>query len=114
MTANRYITARAASSKVPIVYAAPGRFQCVIVRASKVTGYTIAELTGAARFAELCHIRWAIMLNMRRRGLSFPVIGRILGGRDHSTVMHGVKRAEGLLAADNADFAALLDLIDVQ
>jgi chromosomal replication initiator protein len=32
---------------------------------------------------------------------SLPEIGRSFGGRDHTTVMHGVKRIEELRAKDN-------------
>jgi chromosomal replication initiator protein len=33
---------------------------------------------------------------------SLPEIGRKFGGRDHTTVMHAVKKVEELLAADRA------------
>jgi hypothetical protein len=33
--------------------------------------------------------------------MSFPAIGRLLGGRDHTTVFHGVKKIEALMYADN-------------
>ena len=29
-----------------------------------------------------------------RRDVSLPMIGRALGGRDHTTVMHGLRRAK--------------------
>lgn len=32
--------------------------------------------------------------------LSFPEIGRRLGGRDHTTIMHGVRRIESLIRTD--------------
>ena len=33
---------------------------------------------------------------------SLPEIGRRFGGRDHTTVLHAVRKIEGLLARDNA------------
>ncbi len=30
-------------------------------------------------------------------GLTFSEIGYLLGGRDHTTIMHGVKKIEGFL-----------------
>ena len=33
--------------------------------------------------------------------LSYPAIGRSFGGRDHTTVMHAVKKIEQLIAEDN-------------
>ena len=38
---------------------------------------------------------------------SLPIIGKYLGGRDHTTVMNGVERAEKLRASDDK-FAAML------
>ncbi|WP_316214154.1 helix-turn-helix domain-containing protein [Bradyrhizobium sp. SZCCHNR2032] len=46
--------------------------------------------------------------------LSFPTIGRLLGGRDHTTVMHGARKIQRamLLDADLAhDVAALFQII---
>lgn len=33
--------------------------------------------------------------------LSYPRIGRLLGGRDHSTILHGLQQFDGWLAADS-------------
>ncbi|MNE52051.1 Chromosomal replication initiator protein DnaA [compost metagenome] len=33
--------------------------------------------------------------------MSFPAIGRLLGGRDHTTVLHGVKKIEALMRTDD-------------
>jgi chromosomal replication initiator protein len=41
---------------------------------------------------------------------SLPEIGRKFGGRDHTTVMHAVKRIEQLRATD-AGFAEDIDLL---
>ncbi len=32
--------------------------------------------------------------------MSLPHIGRLFGGRDHTTVLHGVKKIEGLISTD--------------
>jgi chromosomal replication initiator protein len=44
----------------------------------------------------------------RHTNLSFPSIGNLLGGRDHSTVMSGVKRVQALVEA-RPHYAAELD-----
>jgi chromosomal replication initiator protein len=41
---------------------------------------------------------------------SLPEIGRKFGGRDHTTVMHAVKRIDQLRATD-ASFAEDIDLL---
>jgi chromosomal replication initiation ATPase DnaA len=97
---------------VPAFYRAPRTSKSVILRAASLTGYAPKEITGVGRTAPLARVRFAIMLVLRRRGLSLPEIGRRLGGRDHTTVMHGVERAEAMLSSD-ADFAALFDQIAV-
>lgn len=44
------------------------------------------------------------------RGLSLPTIARILGGRDHSTIISSLRRAETHLAAASTTAARLHDL----
>jgi hypothetical protein len=42
---------------------------------------------------------------LRERGWSYPRIGKLFGGKDHSTIIHGVRRADYMIAKD-ADYAA--------
>jgi hypothetical protein len=37
------------------------------------------------------------MYALRQAGLSYPAIARELGGRDHTTVMHGVAKIEAFM-----------------
>lgn len=46
----------------------------------------------------------AMYLGKQLTPLSFPTIGRLLGGRDHSTVVHGVRNIERAMLLD-ADLA---------
>jgi chromosomal replication initiator protein len=75
-----------------------------IERAARAFGIPAADIRGSARHFKICRARWAAMLLMRRRGLSTTQIGNKIGKRDHTTVMHGLKRAEELMATDR-DFA---------
>lgn len=75
-----------------------------------VTGHRRIDVIGGRRRPELCRARWAIMRALRAVGGSFPVVGIIVGRRAHTTVIHGLKRAEALYASD-ADFAALCDQV---
>jgi chromosomal replication initiator protein len=53
-------------------------------------GLGIVELTGRGRSAPLALQRQIVMYVMREEtGASYPQIGNILGGRDHTTVLHG-------------------------
>ena len=43
----------------------------------------------------------AMYLSKQLTMRSLPDIGRRFGGRDHTTIMHGVKRIEELMATDS-------------
>lgn len=53
----------------------------------------------------------AMFLSKRFTSKSLPEIGRKFGGKDHTTVMHAVKRIEELMAADN-EFAQDIKLLE--
>ncbi len=53
-------------------------------------GVTIGDLYGPSRRKEVCTARYEAMYRLREEGMSLKVVGRILGGRDHSTVLHGI------------------------
>lgn len=66
----------------------------VIERICKASGVTRGQLLGSTRKAEVCEARFAAMVAMRNSHLSMPAIGKALGGRDHTTILHGLKRAQ--------------------
>jgi hypothetical protein len=56
-------------------------------------GLNVEELTGDRRDAVAVRWRQKAMYRMSKElGWSTPRIGRELGGRDHTTVMHGIQR----------------------
>ena len=56
-------------------------------------GLTLADFTGRRRTAQIASARQVAMYLLRaENGLSLPAIGTMLGGRDHSTVSHGVEK----------------------
>lgn len=56
------------------------------------------QLKGAKRDAKLVRARQACMYVLKKDvGITYSEIGNILGGRDHTTIMHGVTKIEGLL-----------------
>jgi hypothetical protein len=95
---------------VPAFYRAPRSYRFAVMRAARLTGYGYSEIIGGSRERSLSHIRWAIMIALRKRGLSTPLIGRLLGGRDHTTVMHGLQRGAELVETD-PDFATLVSMV---
>jgi chromosomal replication initiator protein len=58
-------------------------------------GISRAELIGSSRAAAPLRARQvAILLTRESTGLSLPQIGRLYGGRDHSTVLNSLRRIE--------------------
>lgn len=49
------------------------------------------ELRGPGRVKRLCSARAVYSAILMRRGVSLSQIGRLLGGRDHSTIIHSRK-----------------------
>lgn len=64
-------------------------------------GIRLSDLIGPKRLRAIARPRQVAMkLSKDLTTRSYPDIGRRFGGRDHSTVMHAVKRVEELVAAD--------------
>jgi chromosomal replication initiation ATPase DnaA len=79
--------------------------------ASRHTGVSLEEiLSRTYRNSDAAMVRFAVMLVAKERGKTQAQIGRVLNGRDHTTVMYGLSRARSLEKED-ADFAELLRLL---
>jgi chromosomal replication initiator protein len=74
-------------------------------------GLTVAELKGPARRQPVvAGRRVAMYLARQLAGKSFGEIGAYLGGRDHTTVLYGCRRAESLVRSDRATRQAVAEL----
>lgn len=75
-------------------------------------------LTGKSRLRKVVYARAAAIWILRRTGgdtgflRSYPRVGQIIGGKDHSTVIHGEQIAERLMQTDQAFRAKVLQLTD--
>jgi len=70
-----------------------------------------SALVGRSRRRDVSHPRQVAMYLMRvLTSYSLPAIGATLGGRDHSTILHGYQKVAGRLDAD-ADLAGDIDSI---
>ena len=70
-------------------------------RVASAFGISRAELVGTSRAATPLRARQiAILLTREATDLSLPQIGRLYGGRDHSTVLNSLRRVEATLSAD--------------
>jgi chromosomal replication initiator protein len=64
-------------------------------------GISRAELVGTGRTATPLRARQvAILLTREATDLSLPQIGRLFGGRDHTTILNALRRAEATLTDD--------------
>ena len=66
----------------------------------------VSVIISASRERRLVGSRHEIMWELRQLGMSFPRIGMILGGRDHTTCLHGVRKYQKRLAAMKASEAS--------
>jgi chromosomal replication initiator protein len=70
-------------------------------RVAERFGISRAELIGSSRAATPLRARQvAIYLTREMTDLSLPQIGRLYGGRDHSTVLNSLRRVEAGIGAD--------------
>ena len=76
--------------------------------AACLSGLPLGVLLGQRRGKDVARVRFAVMLVARDLNYSLPDIGRRLGGRDHTTVLHGVRRAVELLEGEDVTFAHLV------
>lgn len=62
--------------------------------------FTISDIKSARRTRKLCHARMLAIfeVRMQRPDMSFPAIGRWFGGRDHTTILHSVRKIKAMRA----------------
>jgi len=58
-------------------------------------GMTVAQILGRNARREFSWPRQRAYLLCHRQGYSLGQIGRLFGGRDHTTIIHGIRAAEG-------------------
>lgn len=83
----------------------------IVADAAQLTGESEASLIGVRRTRAIVLARNAVIWTARRAGgFSHPQIGRVLGNRDHSTIIWGYRNAERLYE-QNADFRSLCAIL---
>jgi chromosomal replication initiation ATPase DnaA len=86
----------------------------ILAALSSQTGIKDYELAAPSRTAIVVRARNAGYLVARRKTKkSLPQIGEMFGGKDHTTVLHGIRRAEAWEAEDPS-FAALVENINAE
>lgn len=73
----------------------------IISKTAQYFEYKVGELAGTSRKAPLATARHVAMyLLYKELGIPYERIGEMLGGRDHTTIMHAVDKIGGLIVAD--------------
>ena len=67
----------------------------LIAEAAEILGYPVDAIVGPRRIQKLAHARQDAVLYVseRRPDLSLPALGRLFGGRDHTTALHAIRVA---------------------
>lgn len=69
-----------------------------IMRRAADFGFTYSQIVGPSRLKKLIEPRHRIMWEIKRHlkpEISFPELGRLFGGRDHTSTMWAVKKIDG-------------------
>ena len=88
--------ARAAEIANP---ARPGSVRQAIQDVSAATGVSVEDLLGRGRRREITQARQLAMFIAREKGAAYSVIARVFG-RDHTTIIHGVRAEAARRAAE--------------
>ena len=85
--------------------------QLIVSIVGEHCGVPAKEILGEKRRPDLVQARQLAMYLCRELlGHSYPVIGRMFGGKDHSTVMHGVKKIKSLQERDRLTHSMVTEL----
>lgn len=75
--------------------------EAIIEAVAENFGFSRDEVLSAKRQQNLVMARQIAMYVCRKNlGLSYPIIGRIFGGRDHTTVLHAMKKIAHSMSTD--------------
>ena len=61
---------------------------------AKAHCFTLEDILGPRKFKHLVEVRRKCIVMLREKGYSTTEIGRIMGGRDHSTIVHALKMSK--------------------
>lgn len=76
-----------------------GSIAMAVKIAAERSGISIGQILSNCRSADIVRPRHCAMYAAWRAGKSLPVIGRAVGGRDHTSVLHAVRKVERAIAA---------------
>lgn len=70
----------------------------IIATVAEIYGFTTKQITGKKRYPKIAEARHlCIYLCRNLLGITYMEIGRIFGGKDHSTIVYSIKKIEDLI-----------------
>lgn len=84
--------------------------QAITEVAGRLSYVSVKDLIGYGRFRHINRVRQAVFYVSTQEGHSSPQIAIAMGGRDHSTILHGA-RVAAEWAERNPDYALFLERI---
>ena len=80
----------------------------IIAEIARVKRISPGDITGKSRLSHYLPARNLTAHVLRHRGWNLPAIGRIMGGRDHSTIVNSLRRFEERASLEERALAARL------
>ena len=102
------------SKPVPDKRSVPTLARSLVAMVADLAGVSVATLTGPDGGEHLWRWRRLAYYVLREHRYSWSVIGAALGGKNHSTVMVGVRRFKELLPVDEQMQALVAKLLPAQ
>lgn len=94
-----------------LMVGAPLRVRRIVAVVAAKYDVSVRDLLGPSRLVIFCNPRHLAMYLVKRSfGWSWPRVGNIIGGRDHTTVINAIRRIERMIA-DDEEFAAFVEAI---
>jgi chromosomal replication initiator protein len=85
--------------------------QDIVLATARYCRVPVADVRGPSRRANLVHARSLAMFLIRSlTGISLHEIGKCLGDRDHTTVLHALRKIESLMTTDPTTKQAITEL----
>lgn len=85
----------------------------IIATLSEFFGYEKSQIEAKSRKQDVVRVRDLIVYLLRKYGeMSYPAIGRLLGGRDHTTIIHAFRKMESAVAKNPGMEEGLAALIE--
>jgi len=95
----------------PTSGAEPVRVDTIMAEAAAYFGVSVDDLRSSNRSRSLVHARQISMYLVRElTDLSLPKVGEAFGGRDHTTVLHAIKKVARLLPEKKVVYHQIQDL----